>query len=303
MEYTRALTATLLAGLVAIQSFAQSETGPASRLLDCGLGMGLQVERGPWLSNADWQRMLPGSSLLRDDLPARSDGFFNAYGYRPGLRDVGQSIGMGMVSGHASLRLGKANLDGRYQEKLRLGIVYAGSEYVEEVWSRASTAAYDTLVSVQTGQLYVLDTTYRDTYSASLTRSRIGIEGTYIAHRITTSRFSWFVGIGLQAGMTTGGEATVSRYVTRNEERYHEGYRSTFETLGEERFRTAASGYGGLHGLFGLDLRLGKKSPFWSALHLYSEMRPSILAVSMPSLPSRVIGSWQMLSGLRVDLR
>ncbi|MFZ1691562.1 MAG: hypothetical protein WAT74_00070 [Flavobacteriales bacterium] len=274
-----------------------------SRLLDCGFAMGVQLERGPWLSTEDWQRLLPGSSLLRDDLPPRGNEFYDPYWHRGGIRNMNPVVGMGMLSGHVSLRLGKANSDSRYQERLRAGLVYAGDEYVEEYWSRSSTGAYDTLVSMQTGQLYVLDTTYRDTYSASLTRSRIGIEGTYIAHRITTSRFSWFVGIGLQAGMTTRGEATVSRYVTRNEERYDGQYQSTIEVLSEERFRTASSGYGGLHGLFGLDLRLGNKSPFWSALHLYSEMRPSILAVSMPSLPSRVVGSWQMLSGLRIDLR
>lgn len=288
---------------VAGGSHAQEPPPRAPLFADCGFGFGFQLERGAWLSNEDWRLLLPASSLLRDDLPQRGG---DAWGPGVGPRfnqGPGSVGGLGLVTAQASLALHRDKAPGRYDNRLRFGILFGGDERSEGYWSRTESAPYDTLVSLSTGEQFVLDSSWMESYSATHTRSRVLIEGTYIAQRITASRFSWYVGIGLQLGIATDGRAEVSRSVSRYRDRPDGNRDYEYELLGSERFHTGSAACLGAHGLFGIDLRLGNKSPFWSALHLYMEARPAIMASALPGLPASASGAWQSLFGLRVDLR
>jgi len=285
-----------------LASFAQP--APSPLITDASLGFGFQLENGALLSDDDWRRMLPGSSLLLDDLP-QGRRWANSGGFQPDFYR-GQALfnPLGVVSASAGLALFRNRAgESRYDNRLRLGVLYSGGDWAEGYWARSSSAAYDTLVSMGTGELFVLDSSWSESYSASHKRSRIGLEATYIAHRITGSRFSWYVGAGLQLGVALSGDAEVTHTVSRSADRPAGGSDIEYELLGSERFRTPAKGYAALHALFGVDLRLGKTSPFWSALHLYTEVRPAILMRSLPNLPAQTGGAWQSLFGLRIDLR
>ncbi len=283
---------------------AQEPSAQAPLIVDGSLGLGFQLERAAWLSEDDWRRLLPGSSLLQEDLPPRGEAGMYGADFRDSPRGPGSVGGLALATVSASLNLERErDTPGRFDQRLRLGLVYGGGETTRGYWGREETAPYDTLVSLGTGDEYVLDSTWSESYRATLTRSRLGLDAIYIAHRATPSRFSWYVGIGLQAGLATGGNAEVIHNVARWEESPDGMANYEGETLGREQFRIATTGYAGLNALFGIDFRLGKRSPFWSALHLYQETRPGIMLISLPSMPTSATGAWQFMGGLRVDLR
>lgn len=283
---------------------AQERAAQVPFIVDGSIGLGLQLERAAWLSADDWRRLLPGSSLLQDDLPPPGSDSYDRVGFRDSPRGPGSVGGLALATVSASLSLDrKREGPGRYEQRLRIGFIYGGGQSTESYWSREESVPYDTLVSVTTGEEYELDSTWSETYRASLNRSRLGLEATYIAHRATPSRFSWYVGVGLQAGFATAGHAEISHTVSTWKETPGGNASYEGETLGREQFRTAASGYAGLNALFGIDFRLGKRSPFWSALHLYHENRPGIVLISLPTMPLSATGAWQAIGGLRVDLR
>lgn len=281
-----------------------AQPAPSPLITEASLSFGFQLEGGALLSDDDWRRMLPGSSLLLDDLP-QGGRWANSGGFQPDFsRGQGLFNPFGVVSASTGLALFRNRAgESRYDNRLRVGVLYGGGDWAEGYWARSSSAAYDTLISMGTGELFVLDSSWSESYSASHSRSRIGVEASFIAHRITGSRFSWSVGVGLQLGAASSGYAEVTHSITRSTERPAGGSDYEYELLGSERFRTPATAYAGLHGLFGIDLRLGKTSPFWSALHLYAEMRPAIMLRSLPNLPAQAGGAWQNLFGLRIDLR
>lgn len=283
---------------------AQESSAQAPLIVDGSLGLGFQLERAAWLGVDDWRRLLPGSSLLQEDLPPRGGSGMDGDDFRDSPRGPGSIGGLALATVSASLNLDRGReTPGRFDQRLRLGLVYGGGETISGHWGREETAPYDTLVSLSTGDEYVLDSTWSESYGATLTRSRLGLDAAYIAHRATPMRFSWYVGIGIQAGLATGGSAEVFHNVARWEESPDGRANYEGETLGREQFRIATTGYAGLTALFGVDFRLGKRSPFWSALHLYHETRPGILLVSLPSMPTSATAAWQFMGGLRVDLR
>jgi hypothetical protein len=282
-------------------SFAQPEPSPL--ITDASLGFGFQLERSALLSDDDWRRMLPGSSLLLDDLPTGNEDPYPSR-HPQGPRALTAITGLGLVHAGASLALCRKREGApRFDQRMRIVLIYAGVESVDGYWSRSASAPYDTLVSSATGEQYVLDSIWTERYTARHARDRIGLDATYIVHRRAESRFSWYLGLGVQFGVGLSGNAEVDRAIIRETKQPSGGFDYEYEQLSRERFRTPATGYVSMHALFGVDLRLGRKSAFWSALHLYAEMRPTIMVRSLPNLPAQASGAWQNLFGLRIDLR
>lgn len=259
---------------------------------------------------AEWRTLLPGSALLRGDVP-RNDfqgtgrRYSGYYGSFPGwdIDDAGE--GAGSVSLGVGLNLWRGAEEGaRYEKRLRIGFNGLGETWRADDWQRLKSAPYDTLVSSATGDLYVLDSIWTETYSASASWTRLALDGSFIVRRISQRRVTWLVGGGILLGTAINGTASVERRIRRWRETVSRDV-SDLESsgLGEESFPLPASFLGMAYGIIGIDIRLGRESPFWSALHLTYEARPGLLLSSMPSLGMRADRATQHLLGLRIDLR
>lgn len=292
---------------------AQAQEQPVKPLIAEGyLGYGSFSNPVPRTALSDWRAMLPGSALLARDMAGLSAmdhygggypgaGYYGPWGYRDGMDSYasgGGYAGLGLDLGR------RAEPGARFEHRLRIGASVIGSEDISSRWSRSLSGRYDTLVSQQTGQMTYIDTTWSEAYSAYAYRSRAALDVSYIVRRASASRWSWYAGAGLLIGLTHGGRAETMHAITRWRDArgsYSSGYERT--VLEEESFTLKSTFFGAAHATFGIDLRLGRTSPFWSQLHLFAELRPLLQLNAYPGLPARMDGGLQSFFGLRVDLR
>lgn len=189
-----------------------------------------------------------------------------------------------------------------FEKRLKLGVQFGRTESLSGSWGRSLSGGYDTLVSVSTGQRYELDSTWSESYNATLDRSRVALDAAFILRKMSSSRWSWHVGAGALLGVDHDARASVSHTVAR----YKQGARNSDRertTLAEESFRLRATPFVGFFGVLGIDFRLGLTNPFWSALHHFAEGRPGMMGFSYPNMPMRWAAGANSLFGLRVDLR
>ncbi|WKZ65524.1 MAG: hypothetical protein QY325_12215 [Flavobacteriales bacterium] len=296
-----------LAGLLALPALHAQDEGAAARPLiaeayAAGLGFTLRESSLP---AADWRSMLPASSLLREELPVRA---FDYPWYGPEDDRFDDAPGMSRSSGGVYLGIGldldrAASSEARFTKLLRIAVAFGGGQQFSSSWGRSTTAVYDTLVSLSTGDRYELDSTWAESYIATVTRSRMAVDASFILSRNARSRFSWFVGGGLQLGFAHDARATVWHGVTTRLERHDGSDETERTTIAEESFRLDPALSLTAYGVVGIDFRLGRTSPFWSGLHLFSEVRPMLHAGAYPGLPARWSQGTQQLFGLRVDIR
>lgn len=290
--------------LVALSALAQAP--PAPQLIREGYAAGTAfLVRNGSLSLDEWRAMLPGSSLLRDDLPAR---VFDHPWYGPtSYYDDPHGAGIARSPAGAYLAVGldpdrTATADARFEQRLRTGISFGGAEESTRTWARSLTGAHDTLVSQATGALYELDSTWTESYVATVRRSRLALDGSWILRKATRRRMSWYAGGGMLLGLDHNGRAEVQRTISRYREESLGRSSSESTVAGEEAFRLEPTLCLGVHALLGLDLKLGKTSPFWSSLHLFWEWRHGLLATRYPGVAASLASGSQQLLGLRVDL-
>lgn len=296
---TRLLT---IAGISAMFANAQPTDAPAPLLADGYAAYGAFVTREQRVGLSEWHGLLPGSTLLQRDLSGLTGGLWDygpwSNGYGTGRNGTGCSylaIGLNPT---------RQTLDHGFEQRLRVGFGFLGEESLYGNWGRTLTGVYDTLVSQQTGQMTFLDSSWTEGYTASAYRSRIAADLSYLIRRVSTSRWSWQAGIGIQVGVALSGQVELTHYTRRY--RDHSGNRydsSEYTVLDQESLRFGSSLFVSTYALLGLDYRLGRTNPFWSQLHLFAEARPMMTLSSLPGSAARFEPASQHLFGVRIDLR
>lgn len=291
---------------------AQAQEAPrALQITEGYLAYGSSSNPNLRMGLSDWRAMLPGSALLARDMSGLSvndwyGGYWGGGSYSPrayGYFDGGNSTGQGYVAVGLDLNR-NTEAQHRFEQRLRVGVGIIGSEDLYGNWSRTLRGTYDTLISQQTGQMIFLDSSWTEGYSAYAYRSRAALDLSYVIRRVSASRWSWYAGAGLQLGFTHSGRAETSHYTYRRSEGYgNQPSRYEQSMLEEESFRLKGTAHASGFALLGVDFRLGRTSPFWSHLHLFTELRPSLQYSAYPGLPSRIDSGMQNFFGMRIDLR
>lgn len=299
MEPIRLAVCLMTSGLL-LAAHAQPAAGTASNLAEGYLMAGPITQPTQGLSLDDWRRVLPNSQLLMQDVPSENG---RSAGRYDEVDDLGRA-GALMTYAAVALDLGGNDAAGsKFEKRLRLGLGFLGAESGYGTWRRSKTGHADTLISQSTGELFFLDTTWTERYAVNTSRSRMGLDASFILRRVSASRWAWYVGLGAQLGSTFNGTARVTHTIERTSDDPFNYLDEENTELGNESFRTRSQFWGAAYGTIGLDFRLGRTSPFWSMLHLCYELRPTVLISGQPGLPTRTEGASQSLFGLRFDLR
>lgn len=311
MFKTLRCVALVLSLLVAVVSSAQEQptsTDHGPLITTVYFPVGIFAGGTPLMTTTDWRNLMPGSELLQRDLSwdtgdQSNYGFARGGpGYRGAMPDASPilEVAMGLDLGR------KKGADARFEKELRLGVTYLANGYLGRTWYRSSTGPYDTLTSNLNGQESYVDTTWNEQYSADYRFTRIGLNAAYVVRKRTPGKLSWYVGFGGMVGTTLNASATVSHQVYTSVTRSYVDYPELDTSLdndGFEEHHVASAMWGAAYALAGLDLRLGKKHPFWSSIHLFNELRPTVLFNKVPGSQMATTGAFQSLFGLRLDLR
>ncbi len=170
---------------------------------------------------------------------------------------------------------------GIHNPSFRVGISY--KRLNSQVFGRYQewSGPYDTLVSSQTGQQYYIDTVRIRSVSAYWGADVLALDGAYILQTDLTRRWSFYGGIGLQAGILFNQELQLTRTETFSET----GITHEMDVELEQRNYRMNTGFSSTVYLpLGIDFRIGKKRPLWQQVHLVYELRPSLSFQTMSSV-------------------
>ena len=262
----------------------------------------------PLLTTTDWRNLMPTSELLQRDLSWDTNGQNTFSTYRNGPEDW-ESMANGGPILEVSLGLDmgrKKGAEARFDKELRVGVSFLANGSLGRTWERSATGRYDTLTSSLNGQQSYIDTTWREQYEAEYRFTRIGLNASYIVRKRSANKLTWYVGFGGMVGTTMNASASVQHFVNTTASRSPGNYPeldSSKEADEYEEVHVASTAWGAAYALAGLDLRLGNKSPFWSSIHLFNELRPTLMLSKVPGSSTATTGAFQNVFGLRLDLR
>ena len=283
--------ALLLFALLANFGMVQAQTQNTSPWGSVYIGGGAFFSGGQSLIRNDIVKLAPGSTLLAVDL---SDHSFsnNTYVEGTGLFDM-------------AISLHPWQKDAGHGPELRLGLLYGGRAYQGAQFYRIDRTPYDTLTSNQTGEQYFVDSVNSSTYWINSSSERFGLNSSLLWR--TSGRWSIYGGVGIAGGLLVNARTEV----------WHDLYSGVSGQV--DQYANAPYGYGPSHGYaatgenfrngtgwwlafytpVGLDFQIARTSPFWSRVHLFTEVRPQVAFQGSPELGTSTGFGVQSVFGVR----
>jgi hypothetical protein len=245
---------------------------------------------------ADFQKLAPQSKLLKGDFSGYQSSSFQSYGAN------------GMFSVLMGIRFAKSDKSAyKTNPILRLGFSYLSSNNLATYYQE-QTKRYDTLVSINSGQTYYLDSTTTRSYYMNYRSEQLRLDASLIFRTDPKARWAVYSGIGLNVGMslTANTEIYYTPYTGTNENSsasyypYYYPYQQSYATSSES-FRNSTNFGASSYIPLGVDFRMGKKRPFWQRTHLFLELRPGVNVNSIPELGTFAKGYFQSSFGIKVN--
>lgn len=271
---------------------------------------GFMIGSSQYVSIADYSKLAPESKLLKADLSQ----YIQSESYAIN--------GSGNFSVLLGMRFGKK--DGTAYKPnpiLRAGFSYFNSANFSSGLYQSTNKRYDTLLSYQTGTEIFVDSVSQRNYNMMYNSQQIRLDLSLIFRTDGKARWSFYSGIGLNAGVSLNAKTQInySNYAytetdgktsaSTNQASSYPFYVSFYNsappesevTSYTETFRnknnTAFSAYVPL----GVDFRIGKKRAFWKRTHLFCEFRPGINSTSIPELGTFNSAYWQTNFGVKIN--
>jgi hypothetical protein len=188
--------------------------------------------------------------------------------------------------------------ESRFNPMIRAGISY--KRLNSQVFGRYQlwSGPYDTLVSTQTGQVFYTDTSRMHSMSGFWGADVLALDASYLLQTDPSRRWSFYGGIGLQAGLLFNQQIQLTRMEIFSES----GLSNTMDVQVEQRSYRMNTGLSStLYLPLGIDFRVGKKRPLWQQVHLVYELRPSLSFQTMSSV-SLVSPGLSQHFGLRITI-
>jgi hypothetical protein len=251
--------------LVSINSFSQEENENKIQLSEVQVLIGNRINATQHASIDYFKRMAPNSEILGMDY---SEYRYNNY----------SSI---LSSGNYNALLGF-----QFKEKknllLRLGVGYSFDTYLQTNAYKEEHFAYDTLVSMQTSQMYFIDSVSTSSTNAYGTVDYVSFDASLVYRTNAEKRWSFYGGLGLNFALGFNNIVNVGSskgaYITATDGSPVNWTRESTNEMYSVRNPFSAT----LFLPLGVDFRIGEKREFWEKVHLMSEIRPSISLTDFP---------------------
>ncbi len=188
--------------------------------------------------------------------------------------------------------------------ELRVGFIHAGWNDRQAILRRTIRTPYDTLVSVATGEQFLVDSIHGSTYYILTQAERIGLDASLVWS--TTARWSLYGGVGVMGGPSLNARTYVALHQYEGVAAAGSNYANYPQGGVRESQNGATKGGTGwwmaAYVPLGLDFTLSRQHAFWQKMHLYYEMRPQLVVQGSPELDNTV-GTGVLASlGIRMTL-
>lgn len=228
----------------------------------------------------DFRKIYPASSILKRDLSG-----FSGYGENY----FSEYFGFGVMVGRTSRQM--RVLGERVKGTLRAGFYYDEASYFSYTLTDGSNTRVDTIKNSQGVSQFYIDSAYYKTASMYYDAKSLRAEVSALLRFNDEQRWSFYLGVGLSAGMTFNNSVNVSYSEQEVIETYPaEGLSGTSATKVEfpvyENDQSAVSS-GWVVNAFvplGIDFRLAKTGRSLEFMHLFTEVRPGISFMEIPDV-------------------
>lgn len=219
-------------------------------------------------SLSDYQKAIPNSALLAN---FKSTSFGNVFHFSgSGNFNVSTSI-------YKWNEKQKAYSDNR---ALRVGVSFFGKYANYLNYDIYNKTPYDTLNS-NNGTVYYIDSVYTEAGSMGSFSQNLSIDLSLIFRTNSSKRWTLYSGVGLQAGFEFNKKVIVNQYKSSSlqfSDSYQYSVRSEYDSDHQSESFNLKSGFVGLFYVpLGIDWQTGNRRPFFKQLHLFAELRPSLI--------------------------
>ncbi len=275
----------IIACLAITPSFCQNNDKPNDdktkkaklKVADAAIVLGMVFNKSPLGALTDFQKINPKSVLLNE----------NMQGYTSSIGFVG-SAGPAFNANLGFNIANKERTEYKSNTQLRVGITFSEIIMSNYLYKTDRKRA-DTLTSNQTGQTTYSDSVTHRSYNMDYKNQQLRIDVSIIYRTNPAARWSFFGGLGIDAG----GSIMAYTDVRFSEYSTLEPTNNTYNSYGNTNFadRTERivnkNSYGYSAYLpMGIDFRVGKKKEFFKQLHLFFETRPFVNCTYIPELGS-----------------
>ena len=276
---------------------AQTDEAPIKpiKLADVSFQAGFMIQQSDNTNLSTFQQLAPESEILQNDFSSYNSSLLGG--------TSGNSIFYGLLG--IQFRNKQTN---QYREnvKLRIGLGYNSYSVLNTSLNNEDRFTYDTLVSSQTGQTFYSDSITFRTLALDNYIEQIAIDASIIVNTSPEKRWQLFTGIGINAGFTINSVTSINyfKYSRSETDLNSENYSgSTFQSESpmsrNETFRNNNSFSAIAYIPIGVDFRIGKNNELLRKLHVYWELRPSILYNNIPDLFTLTRGAFSQSLGVR----
>ncbi len=238
---------------------------------------------------ADFRRLIPQSALLQKD-------------YSLFKQNGGTSLQTSpMVSANLGITFGESK---KGHPELRIGLIYF-SQYASTYLYAEERKPYDTLISTQTGEMYLLDSLKTSYLRGNYTCDQLRADIAWVYRTNPEARFSAYGGIGGTMGGSINAFSTISYNENRAKATLLSGssyyFNSNSRDYQSEHFTLKNNMGFSAYIPAGLDFRIFKKHLFWSRFHLFYEGRAGVNVSFIPNMtPTKNIS---LLQGVGLKVR
>lgn len=201
----------------------------------------------------------------------------------------------------------KERTDYKTNPILRLGIHTGSGGNSSNYFSNNNRTPYDTLISLQTGEEFYIDSITNEFLSFNYTSRQIRLDASLILSIRPEKRWSFFYGLGFNFGVSYFSETTLSYNKSSSidgeifESSYYNFTSNPISNYNERKTQATNFGYS-IYTPLGLNFRLGKKGGKWEKTLLYYEIRPLVNVTSIPQLQVLTSSGVQQGIGMKFNL-
>ena len=242
-------------------------------------------------SFGDMKKLAPSSVILEDDLTGY---YFN--GYSQNFNSTIFSALVGIQFANSGKTATKKN------PLLRIGLSYYSPFGDSRRATKEERYPFDTLTSSQTGQVFIYDSVYTNTYYINFTQEQLRLDVSMLFRTKSESRWMLYAGFGLAAGIGINARTDVVHSESSHIDQHSGGSYSTFansRTRREQFSNKTPFNYSAYLPL-GLDFRLSNKHDFWKQVHLFVESRPGVDVISISEIGTNTDVYIQNSLGIKV---
>jgi hypothetical protein len=255
---------------------------------------GFMIQADKSVNLADFKKLNPPTLLLNSDYSSSNNGYSSYISANTTFTGL---IGIKFRN--------KEKAEYKTNPVLRIGLQANSGINLNNRFFNESKKPYDTLVSVVTGEEFPLDSFINEYVSISYQSRQLRLDVSLIFNIRPEKRWSFFYGIGANAGVSTSSEIEFQYNQTGGiigeVFEYNVGKSgsiSNFYQRVDQKTNSAISIYAPV----GINFRIGKPGRKWENIFIYYEARPMVNVTSIPQLQTFTSSAFQQGIGMKFNL-